>query len=125
MRAERGRTSAVLLAFALGLAHALSLSIAGLWWLQLMSVGLLALLLAVDVLTLALSERQVVCYACGAVYSRLRIARYLRRWDRSVAERVAREPVDLPAVLQLSDPAARTPTPSPLVTPSPVRTPVP
>lgn len=81
--------------------------------------GLLALLLAVDVLTLALSERQVVCYACGAVYSRLRIARYLRRWDRSVAERVAREPVDLPAVLQLSDPAARTPTPSPLTTPSP------
>jgi len=81
--------------------------------------GLLALLLAVDVLTLALSERQVVCYACGAVYSRLRVARYLRRWDRSVAERVAREPVDLPTVLQLSDPTARTPTPSPLTTPSP------
>ena len=53
MRAERSRTSAVLLAFALGLAHALSLSIAGLWWLQLMSVGLLALLLTTTVSTQA------------------------------------------------------------------------
>jgi len=53
MRAERGRTSAVLLAFALGLAHALSLSIAGLWWLQLLSFGLFALLLATGAPTLA------------------------------------------------------------------------
>lgn len=45
MHAERGRASAVLLAFASGLVHALSLSIAGLWWLQLMSFGLLAVLL--------------------------------------------------------------------------------
>jgi len=45
MRAERARTSAILLAFASGIAHALSLSIAGLWWLQLLSFGLLALLL--------------------------------------------------------------------------------
>jgi hypothetical protein len=79
--------------------------------------GLLALLLGVDVLTLALSERQLVCYSCGAVYSRLRIARYLRGWDRMVAERVRKEPSDLPAALRATDPAASATTPSP--TPSP------
>jgi hypothetical protein len=78
--------------------------------------GLLALLLGIDVLTLALSERQLVCYACGAVYSRLRIARYLRRWDRLVAERVAKEPIDLPNALRFVDPAASTTTPSPTAT---------
>lgn len=63
---------------------------------------LLAALLVVDVLTLLLARRQLVCYGCGAVYSRLRIARYHRAWDRAVAERVAREPVDLPAILRES-----------------------
>lgn len=61
--------------------------------------GLLAVLLTLDALTLLLAQRQVVCYGCGAVYARLRIARYLRRWDRSVAERVAKDPVDLPTAL--------------------------
>lgn len=64
--------------------------------------ALLATLLAVDVLTLALARRQLVCYGCGALYERLRIARYHRRWDRSVAERVGRQPVDLPTVLESS-----------------------
>lgn len=61
--------------------------------------ALLAALLVVDVATLFLAERQLVCYACGATYTRLRIARYHRRWDRGVAERVAREPLELPAAL--------------------------
>ncbi|MEY3022957.1 MAG: hypothetical protein RIS86_2155 [Planctomycetota bacterium] len=61
--------------------------------------ALLAALLVVDVATLLLAERQLVCYACGAVYTRLRIARYHRRWDRSVAERAGREPPDLPGAL--------------------------
>jgi hypothetical protein len=62
--------------------------------------ALLATLLAVDVLTLLLARRQLVCYGCGAVYSALRIARYHRPWDRAVAERIGREPVDLPAALR-------------------------
>jgi hypothetical protein len=59
----------------------------------------LAVLLAVDALTLVLARRQLVCYGCGAVYHRVRIARYMRPWDRAVAERMAREPVELPTVL--------------------------
>lgn len=62
-------------------------------------VALLAALLVVDVLTLLLARRQLVCYGCGAVYWAVRIARYHRPWDRSVAERVGREPIELPTVL--------------------------
>jgi hypothetical protein len=61
--------------------------------------GALAALLVVDVLTLALARRQLVCYGCGAIFHRVRIARYMRPWDRAVAERVRNEPVDLPTVL--------------------------
>lgn len=61
--------------------------------------GALAALLVVDVLTLALARRQLVCYGCGAIFHRVRIARYMRPWDRAVAERVGREPIDLPTVL--------------------------
>lgn len=64
--------------------------------------ALLAALLVVDVLTLALARRQLVCYGCGALYERLRIARYHRRWERSVAERVQRQPVELPTLLDES-----------------------
>lgn len=60
--------------------------------------ALLALLLAVDVGTLLLAQRQIVCYGCGAIYSAARVARYLRSWDRTVAERVAKVPPDLPTV---------------------------
>jgi hypothetical protein len=67
--------------------------------------ALLAALLAVDVLTLVLARRQLVCYGCGALYERLRIARYHRRWDRAVAERVGRQSVDLPTVLDEPRPA--------------------
>jgi hypothetical protein len=62
-------------------------------------VALLAALLVVDVLTLLLARRQLVCYGCGAVYWSLRIARYHRPWDRSVAERLGGEPIELPTVL--------------------------
>ncbi len=61
--------------------------------------SLLAALLVVDILTLLLAQRQVVCYGCGAVYSHLHIARYHRAWDRSIAERIAKEPVEHPSFL--------------------------
>jgi len=47
----------------------------------------LVVLLTVDVLILALSRRQLVCYRCRTTYSDLPIARYHRRWDRTEAER--------------------------------------
>jgi len=68
----------------------------------------LAVLLVVDALTLVLARRQLVCYGCGAVYHRVRIARYMRPWDRAVAERRAQEPVDLPTVLLEPGDEART-----------------
>ena len=46
MRAERGFTPALLAALALGLIHALSLSVAGAWWLQWLAFGLFAALIA-------------------------------------------------------------------------------
>lgn len=46
MRAERGFTPALLAALALGLIHALSLSVAGAWWLQWLAFGLFATLVA-------------------------------------------------------------------------------
>lgn len=62
-------------------------------------VAALAALLVVDVLTLILARRQLVCYGCGAIYSALRIARYNRPWDRSVAERVGKDAIELPTML--------------------------
>ncbi len=61
--------------------------------------GVLATVLLVDILTLVLATRQLVCYGCGAVYTALLIARYHHRWDRAVAERVGRAEVDLPTAL--------------------------
>jgi hypothetical protein len=71
----------------------------------------LAVLLAVDVLSLILSERQIVCYGCGAIYTRLRIARYLRPWDRTIAERIAKSPPELPTALTVlaEEPSTMTP----------------
>lgn len=48
----------------------------------------LVVLLVIDIATLALASERLVCYQCGSVYSKLRIARYHRRWDRTEAERV-------------------------------------
>ncbi len=62
-------------------------------------MALLATLLVVDVLTLLLARRQLVCYGCGAIYWSLRIARYHRRWDRAVADRLGKDSVDLPTVV--------------------------
>lgn len=48
----------------------------------------LVVLLVIDVATLALARERLVCYRCGSVYSKLKIARYHHRWNRSEAERV-------------------------------------
>lgn len=48
----------------------------------------LVILLAVDIATLALAKERLVCYACGSIYSKIRVARYHRRWNRADAERV-------------------------------------
>ena len=84
-------------------------------------VALLAALLVVDVLTLLLARRQLVCYGCGAVYWAVRIARYHRPWDRAVAERVGREPIELPTVLIEPEQRIRQPidTANPLQEPKP------
>ncbi len=62
-------------------------------------IVLLGVLLAVDVLTLFWARRQLVCYGCGAIYWAMRIARYHHPWDRTVAERIGKEPIELPTVL--------------------------
>ena len=66
--------------------------------------GVLATVLLVDILTLVLATRQLVCYGCGAVYTALLIARYHHRWERTVAERVVRGEVDFPTALIASAP---------------------
>ena len=38
--------------------------------------------------TLALARVRLICYRCGSIYSRTKIARYHHRWNRSDAERV-------------------------------------
>lgn len=48
----------------------------------------LVVLLVIDVATLGLARERLVCYRCGSVYSKLRIARYHRRWNRTEAELV-------------------------------------
>lgn len=68
-------------------------------------VALLVALLVVDVLTLILARRQLVCYGCGATYSALRIARYNRPWDRAVADKIGQEPIELPTVLIEPEPS--------------------
>ena len=59
----------------------------------------LVVLLLADVMILLFSKRQLVCYRCGAIYGSTRIARFHRSWDRTVAEKVAAEPMELPAIL--------------------------
>lgn len=59
----------------------------------------LVVLLLADVMILLFSKRQLVCYRCGAIYTATRIARFHRSWDRTVAEKVAAEPMELPAIL--------------------------
>jgi len=59
----------------------------------------LAVLLALDVVVLVLARTRLTCYGCGASYSGLRIARYHKAWDPAVAERIGKEPMDLPTVL--------------------------
>ncbi len=48
----------------------------------------LVVLLVIDIATLGFARERLVCYRCGSVYSKLRIARYHRRWNRTEAERV-------------------------------------
>jgi Flp pilus assembly protein TadB len=59
----------------------------------------LVVLLVLDALTLVFARWQLACYRCGTVYHGVRVARYLRPWDRAIAERIAKEPTDLPTVL--------------------------
>lgn len=47
----------------------------------------LTAVLVLDVAILGFSRRRIVCYRCHSAYPGQRIARYLRSWDRSVAER--------------------------------------
>jgi hypothetical protein len=61
--------------------------------------ALLAALLVVDILTLFLVRQQLVCYGCATVYREVRIARDHRPWDRTMADQIAKEPVDLPTAL--------------------------
>lgn len=62
------------------------------------TAGLVVLLVA-DLLILSLSVRRLVCYRCGARFTRVRIARFHQPWDRAIAEKVAAEPMEMPAVL--------------------------
>lgn len=65
--------------------------------------AVLVVLLVIDVFILVFSKRQLACYRCGAIYGAVRIARFHRSWDRAVAEKVASEPMELPAILKQSD----------------------
>lgn len=47
----------------------------------------MAIVLAMDVAILVFSKRRLVCYRCRSSYHDLPIARYHRRWDRTIAER--------------------------------------
>ncbi len=55
------------------------------------ATALLVALLVADLLIITLAVRQLVCYRCGAIHEGVRIARYQRPWDRTMAEKVARE----------------------------------
>lgn len=65
----------------------------------------LAALLALDVAVLILGRTRLNCYGCGAVYGDLRIARYHQQWDRAIADRIGKEPIDLPTVLIEAEPS--------------------
>ena len=55
------------------------------------ATALLVALLVADLLIITLAVRQLVCYRCGAMHEGVRIARYHRPWDRTMADKVARE----------------------------------
>ncbi len=52
------------------------------------TVALLILLLIVDVATLFLARRYLHCYRCRSTFMGAQIARYMRPWDRGVADRM-------------------------------------
>ena len=62
------------------------------------TAGLVVLLIA-DLLILALSTRRLICYRCGAIYTRVRISRFHQPWDRAIAEKVVAEPMEAPSFL--------------------------
>lgn len=64
-----------------------------------LATAFLIVLLVFDLMILFFSERQLGCYRCGAIYTGIRAARFNRPWDRAVAEKIAAEPMELPAVL--------------------------
>jgi hypothetical protein len=68
-----------------------------------LATAALIMLLVTDVLILVFSKQRLACYLCGAIYGAVRIARFHRAWDRTVAEKVASEPMELPAILTESD----------------------
>jgi len=47
----------------------------------------MVIVLIADVSILLFSRKRLICYRCRSRYHNLAIARYHRRWDRSVAER--------------------------------------
>lgn len=47
----------------------------------------MTIVLVLDIAILLFSRRRLVCYRCRTSYHNLRIARYHRPWDRTVAER--------------------------------------
>ena len=74
----------VVLAFA-GAALAL-LGYATEWWI----LTLLAIVLALDILVLLLAESRLVCYQCGTIYRKLKIARYHPPWDRKISDKITK-----------------------------------
>ncbi len=72
------------------------------------TVALLILLLVVDVATLFVARRHLHCYRCRSTFLGAHIARYMRPWDRTIAERMRLSPGEatelLPAVLTGSVP---------------------
>jgi len=51
------------------------------------SLAALFAVLVLDVSILVFSRLRLVCYRCHTSYRNLELARYHRRWDRSIAER--------------------------------------
>lgn len=48
--------------------------------------GALVTVLLLDIAVLVFSRTRLVCYRCGSLYDRLRVARYHRAWDPREAE---------------------------------------
>ncbi|MHC4245742.1 MAG: hypothetical protein GWP75_10995 [Planctomycetia bacterium] len=56
-------------------------------------LGMLVVVLAIDVGVLLLARTRLICYRCGSIYDDLRVAGYHRRWDPTLAERIADGPI--------------------------------